>query len=687
MVTQRVLELLRLRRSWFAVGALSILALLAWVAQTYRPAAAQAEVVVKTYPCPDGQAATIADHLRQELSAVDGVRVAVDSRASQVVVQAPQEVQVWVAQRLGVNADLATASDAPSASGNATQTRTITLGRSQPNQIATALEDILGDRLTTLSLPRESPRKYHLAADGGTLELTVDSAASQVKLSGTPAAVDSTARLVQILDGPQESAHNVRLLPLRTAHLDDIQRATAAIMAVSTTASRTPATLAYYQAKPGEAGTSRPAAVAPGAAPGSGIPPIVPSIPGAPGEGGAGGLINPVTIEMIPGLEILVIRGNPQDIKQVAEIIRRVEALSELTKPEIRVIPLKEVDCEALAVLLTNLYNEVYRPRQGAVSITPVITPNELLVVGRPENVKTVADLAERLDKPTIPDAQFRVFQLRYAEAPNVQAALASIFPDRGQLGPVVRVTVDPRSNAVIIQASPRDMLQAADVINRLDTTEGSSVKEVRIIRLEHATASDVAAIMASAINAATGGATVAGAAGAGGAQATGGTTSQRAEMLRLFDVKGHRLLKSGLLSGVKISTDPRANSLIVTARGEDMDLIETLIRQIDMIPAQEAQIKVFKIFNGDAQSLVTTLQQLFGLPTTTTGGGGALRKPSRPPRPAARPRSSRCGSPSTCGPTASSPRARWAISTWSRRSSPTSTTPRCGSGGPSSSG
>ena len=46
-------------------------------------------------------------------------------------------------------------------------------------------------------------------------------------------------------------------------------------------------------------------------------------------------------------------------------------------------------------------------------------------------------------------------------------------------------------------------------------------------------------------------------------------------------------------------------------------------MHQIDMIPAAEAQIKVFKVINGDATDLSNMLDRLFGLPSSTTQGGG----------------------------------------------------------------
>ena len=53
------------------------------------------------------------------------------------------------------------------------------------------------------------------------------------------------------------------------------------------------------------------------------------------------------------------------------------------------------------------------------------------------------------------------------------------------------------------------------------------------------------------------------------------------------------------------------------------MDLIAVLIQQLDELPAAEASIKVFTLVNGEAQTIVTALQQLFG--QTTGGGQGQL--------------------------------------------------------------
>src|SRR5262249_15890055 len=99
------------------------------------------------------------------------------------------------------------------------------------------------------------------------------------------------------------------------------------------------------------------------------------------------------------------------------------------------------------------------------------------------------------------------------------------------------------------------------------------------------------------------------------------------------IDAQGHRQFRSGILTEVRITADPRANALLVAAPSEAMELISALIKQLDGAPAAESQIKVFTIMNGDASSLVEMLQALFGIRTTGQGGAGFLGNQQQTPQ------------------------------------------------------
>lgn len=604
-------------------------ALLALLLATAEFAWAQTGPVVKVYPCPTGTAQSTADRLRAEFGAVPGVRIAADERTSQVITQAPPDVQAQISQRL------ATPMSAPA---GASQSRSIALHRKTPEEFEAALWATLGNRLSAVPGAGPQERRYRLSLVGGaSIELTIQSAAKQVTIQGLPAAVEASARLVQILDGPGDSGgRSTRVVAVRAARPASVERAAAALGPTTTGARPAAAMLTgLFQAQAPAAGATPPAPNAP--------PPSAPAGP-KPGEPKRSGLVSPVQVEMLEGLDVIVIRGNRQDVDQVVDIVNQIERLSVETEPAIEVCRLRHADCQTLGILLRSLYDEVYLLRQGAVSITPLVKPNAILVVGRKENVQTVVDLVNKLDEPVAPDTQFQVFLLRHASVTSVQVTVQQFYMDRGGLGPLVRTAIDIRANALVVQACPRDMAEVTEMIRRLDTPTSEAVNEMRIVQLEHSMAQDLAVILQSAIGAATGtmgaGRQVPGMPGLGGMQGLGAMqqqaagqqvpglgaagqmrpgTDQRSVMLRFLtiDAKGRRLLSSGILSDVRITADVRANALVISAPAESMDLIEALVRQLDKLPAAEAQIKVFTIVNGDAANLADMLRMLFATQLT----------------------------------------------------------------------
>ncbi|MEK6233074.1 MAG: hypothetical protein N2C14_00020, partial [Planctomycetales bacterium] len=90
------------------------------------------------------------------------------------------------------------------------------------------------------------------------------------------------------------------------------------------------------------------------------------------------------------------------------------------------------------------------------------------------------------------------------------------------------------------------------------------------------------------------------------------------------LDRKGQQRLQSGILTDVRITADPRANAIIVSAPSESLELIDALIRELDRIPAAQAQMKVFTIVNGDASQLTDMLEELFSGQINQGGQGGA---------------------------------------------------------------
>jgi len=220
-----------------------------------------------------------------------------------------------------------------------------------------------------------------------------------------------------------------------------------------------------------------------------------------------------------------------------------------------------------------------------------------------------------------------------------VEATIQKFYEDRGGLGPQVRVTADLRSNALLIQAGPRDMEELAALIARIDTPKGAAVNEVRVIQLRHSFAKDLVDVLQSAIGVAVGGVRgglLTGQASTPDGQATAGQGArtqgqQRSAMLRFLtiDAEGRRLVESGILANVQVTADVRANAVVVSAPPECMELIDTLINRLDSLPAAEAQIKVFTIKNSDATNLKDMLETLFAGQAAPGGQSGVATAPA----------------------------------------------------------
>jgi len=307
-----------------------------------------------------------------------------------------------------------------------------------------------------------------------------------------------------------------------------------------------------------------------------------------------------VEVQSLPDLDVIILRGLGADVEELSRIINEIERLSAETTPQVEVIPLQHVRGEALDRLVTQVLESLTSTLQGRVNVTPLVKPNAVLLVGWGAAVEAVKKLIAELDQPADPTVQVRVFRLQHALASQVQTTIQQFYAGRPGLGPDIDISADVRTNSVIVSAAPRDLEEVNHLIRQLDVGESEAVNQGRVIRLKNSLAADVAQTLQSAIEAARGG---------GG----GGNAGRSAvlEML-LVDPQGQQVVKSGLLNDVRITPDPRTNSLIITGPEQSMDLIEALIRELDETPASTAQIKVFQVVNGDATELVLMLRSLF---------------------------------------------------------------------------
>jgi len=506
---------------------------------------------------------------------------------------------------------------------------------SRVDRIEPMLRHLIGPRLgrTNQSSTADLVAYRFVAGNGRRVELSVDRRRNGVMLSGDGSLVEAFVRLIRTLDGLQrKTGQAVRVVPVRKADPAKVQQAVQAYRSgyldgIRQGRQRRESGLMrvpddHGAAVPrGRSSRVQPAVFRQKRWRGSGLMAnlfCAATEEVGQGKGQGNGEDKPdadaaaprgleeaqrrlrelgadVEVEALPDLDVIILRGRDRDVAEMARIIEEIERLSAETEPAIEIYPLRHVGGESLVLIVDTINAELLAGRQGRVSVTPLVKPNALLLIGWGDAVEAVKELIRKLDRPVAPETQLRVFRLKHMPAMAAQVTVDGFFSQRTGLGPNALVAVDARTNALIVQAAPRDMAEVALVIEELDRPTGGAVIRTRIFKLKNSLAVDLGSVLQAAIDA-----------------ARMGSAEQKSAAMELLTMgeSGEKLLTSGLLNDVRITPDVRTNALIVSAPAESINLLATLIEQLDS-PTAVAQIKVFRITNGDAASLVEMLRSL----------------------------------------------------------------------------
>lgn len=543
--------------------------------------------------------------------------ITIDTRENRLLVRGSAHAQRAV-ERLVATVDV----PAPQANARGAVTRVshsvpgkewfVPLATTRPQQAEAMLRQLFGNRVVRSGATAPTADGWTVTdKSGASASIAADVNRSGLIVSGSETLAQQVARLIHASDSSrQPGTAAVRTVSLRKADPRKVQEALELFRrghAPSAPALKVPERQgATRQLAQAEGGAAQPVP-APAADPNA--PPSAEDVEKAQERLRELGL--DLNIETLPDLDAIILRGSNRDVNEVLRIIEDIERLSAETVPTIEVVSLKQVNSEALAPMLTTIQKDLMAGRPGRVSITALNKPNAVLLVGWGDAINTLKDLIGKLDAEVDPHTQLRVFRLRHAPAAAATATITEFFGKRTGLGPKVVVASDVRSNSVIVQAAPRDMAEVELLVQRLDTGGSGSVNQIKVFRLRNSLAQSLATTLQSAIESQR--------PGQGGGAATGAKSSIL-ELLTV-DPQGEKILKSGILADVKITADPRANTLIVSAPAQSMELLSALIAQLDDSPVAVSQIKVFHIVNGDAASLVMMLRALLPSQSPTAPG------------------------------------------------------------------
>jgi general secretion pathway protein D len=392
----------------------------------------------------------------------------------------------------------------------------------------------------------------------------------------------------------------------------------------------------------------------------------------------------PVFVESLPELGIVVISGdNPDDIKAIEDIIEVIQRIAKGSEAKVEIVPLENADATSVSSTLSQVFarisvtpsGNILIPQSGnarpgtptggatgqagtvaaAATANVVLIPlprlNAILVAAQESRLPFIKSEIAKLDIKNSPAGGATPFPLKRAAAAQAATLLTQFwsqrYPGEAAAQNQVRITYDTASNTVFVQAGPADMVEITKLIEWIDDQVSKAVNDLRIVRVQNALADELANTIISAItsgilppgttaapglvpNAAAAPAAARPAGATGTTTATGGTggLTTKTTALRFYSGRpgpgGSEV--AGYLEDVHITSDIRSNSLIIAAPEQTMRLIMTLIRELDVTAAAQANINIFTLRKADAVQTATLLQQLFtgSGGTTTTGGGGA---------------------------------------------------------------
>ena len=310
------------------------------------------------------------------------------------------------------------------------------------------------------------------------------------------------------------------------------------------------------------------------------------------------------TIISDPRSNALVVAAARDSMERVEDVVARLDVVAGPMTAIFKVYTLSHASALKLGPRIQELFDS--RSEGQEISRTPIVvladeSSNSLVASASRDDHSVIVDLLALLDKPSSLARQFEIFPLKMAKAATVAEKLESLFQSQGDgsqgRADAIAAQADERTNSIIVWASPSEMENIAEVIQRLDTSTPAVEMTMKVIQLKQALAEDFATLLEETII------------GEGA-----GTDDERAIIVSFteIDERGNERVRKLLRQDITIQADPRTNSLMVMAPSGSIAMLEAMIKDFDKIRPIRSEIRLFPLVNSDAENMVDRLEELF---------------------------------------------------------------------------
>ncbi len=224
---------------------------------------------------------------------------------------------------------------------------------------------------------------------------------------------------------------------------------------------------------------------------------------------------------------------------------------------------------------------------QGETRIQFNQASNAVIVTGRKQNVDRLAAVIRNIDKPN--NQGFELVKLRYSSANQLATTLRGLMAsgqtaDGGAIPQRIYISVDQRTNSILVAGDKADRERMRQVIAKLDIPRTQPPATV-VIKVRYADANQLLATL---------------------------------NQLEITPGQGQDDAQSA--KRVRMAVDRNTNSIVISGEVEDRNPIIAAIKRLDVPPSQPPDTQVVKLRYADAAKLLQTLKQLQITPTAAEG-------------------------------------------------------------------
>ncbi|HYE99363.1 MAG TPA: secretin N-terminal domain-containing protein [Planctomycetota bacterium] len=261
--------------------------------------------------------------------------------------------------------------------------------------------------------------------------------------------------------------------------------------------------------------------------------------------------------------------------------------------------------------------------RHGAIIPNPyspgLPKPGQVLkVVDMDEAKRRAIEIHSGADPDDIPvtdQVRTQILPLKAVNVQDVSKELGEML--KAAVAPDGQVSYSTYSNSVVITGRSDGINRIARVLRVIDVSASAELK-IRVFPLKNADSADTAKILNEVFKRES-------------MRAETGRQDPFSNMMRMFGggdrgrgADGASVQPKALASEmVRITAEPRTNSIIVSATDDNMKIIEDLIKRLDERGAGAVKLKLYPLRFADATTAAKTIADLFG-ESGSSGGRGA---------------------------------------------------------------